>query len=183
MKFVFLLLTATLISACASTRREFKTNNLKPGEAVAIGRINILYNGQKKNKDCAVCLNSTNGPCQKLDEDGIVFISLPRGVARLRRIACMDVSGQHYNIEEANFPMQDGVNYFGDIEIEWKNKGGFKASTMFGAIGAAISESSNDGSIKMNVRDGEISSLIQEYENQTQQSKAKVNKNIVSVGR
>lgn len=183
MKLFFMLTIAALFIGCASSRKDFKANDIKAGQAVAIGRVHIIYNDVKKNKDCAVCLNSVNGPCQKLEDDGVVFIPAPTGKTSLRRIACTDVSGQHYNISGAEFLLKEDVTYFGNIEIRWKNSGGFKASSMFGAIGAIISESSNDGTISMSVRDNDMSGLIQEYKSQTQLSSVNVNKGIILIGK
>src|SRR4051812_4313932 len=94
---------AILLSACSSTYKDFKSANVKPNEGVAVGRVHVLYNDKPFNKNCAVCMNSVNGPCQTLTEEGFVFINLPMGEASLRRIACKDVSPQHYNISDASF--------------------------------------------------------------------------------
>lgn len=168
------------LSGCATTYKDFKVADVKPTEGVAIGKVNIKYNGKDFNSECAVCLNSVNGPCQNLTENGIVFKNIPKGEATLRRIACKDTSLQHYNINGATFQVADnGVTYFGQVDIEWANKGGFKASDMFGAIGAAISESSNDGTIKMSVKDGNISDVVKAYEQHTKQEKIKTTKSLV----
>jgi hypothetical protein len=172
---------AIYLSACATTHKDFKVSDVKPTEGVVIGKVNIKYNGKDLNKDCAVCLNSVNGPCQNLTEDGLVFKNIPRGESSIRRIACKDTSLQHYNMTGANFQTGEGVTYFGQVEIEWANKGGFKASDMFGAIGAAIGESSNDGTIKMSVKDRNMNEVVKAYEDQTKE-KIKPTKSIVKVG-
>lgn len=171
-----------ITSGCATTYKDFKTADIKPTDGVAIGKVNIKYNGKNLNKECAVCLNSINGPCQNLTDEGLVFKNIPKGEASIRRIACKDTSLQHYNIQGANFQVQDGVNYFGHVDIEWANNGGFKASDMFGAIGAAISESSNDGTIKMSVKEGNLSEIVKAYETHTKQEKIKVNKSVAKAG-
>lgn len=169
------------LSGCATTYKDFKPSQVKPEEGVAIGKVNIKYNGKDFNKECAVCLNSVNGPCQNLTPEGFVFKNIPKGEASLRRIACKDTSLQHYNMNGATFQVVEGTNYFGNVEIEWANKGGFKASDMFGAIGALVSESSNDGTIKMTVKEGNMGEVVKAYEDQTKQ-KSKSTKSIVKVG-
>ncbi len=167
------------LTACATTHKDFKLADVKPTEGVVVGKVNIKYNGKDMNKECAVCLNSVNGPCQNLTENGFVFKNIPKGEATLRRIACKDVSLQHYNIAGATFQVADGVTYFGQVDIEWANKGGFHVGDMFGAIGAAISESSNDGTIKMSVKEGNMTEVVRAYEQQTSQEKLKPSKSLV----
>lgn len=176
MKWIWLVL---LMVGCASSRKNFKADSVKAGEAAAIGVVKVFYNGKPMKEGCAVCLNSVNGPCQKLEEDGLVFQSLPVGQASVRRIVCHDVSGQHYNIEEATFQNPEGVNYFGEVQLHWTNKGGFKTSQMFGALGAMMDESKNDGKLTMNVTEGDFKSVVAEYESQTGTPKSKVKKSLV----
>lgn len=177
-----ILALGLFLAGCATTYKDFKTAYIKPNEGVAIGKVNIKYNGKDLNKECAVCLNSVNGPCQNLTDEGLVFKNIPKGEASIRRIACKDTSLQHYNMSGANFQVGEGVTYFGQVDIDWANKGGFKASDMFGAIGAAISESSNDGTIKMSVKDGNIAEVVKAYEQQTKQEKIKATKSLAKVG-
>lgn len=54
---------------------------------------------------------------------------------------------------------------------------------MFGAVGALISESKNDGQISMKVGDQNMTSIIQEYQRQTGLAKIKTNKSLVSIGK
>ncbi len=115
-------------------------------------------------------LKLRHGPCQKLTSEGLVFMKVPKGEASLRRITCKDTSMQHYNMTGATFRVDgNSVTYFGDVEIEWTNRGGFKTSDMFGAIGAIISESHNDGSIKMSVRNDGLEEIKKAYEKQVGQ--------------
>ncbi len=180
---IFLMFILVLTSSCATTYKDFKTLDVKPYQGVVIGKVNIKYNGKDLNKECAVCLNSVNGPCLDLTDEGYVFKNIPKGEASIRRIACKDVSVHHYNIEGALFEVLDGVNYFGQVDIEWTNQGGFKTSTMFGLVGAIVSESSNDGTIKMSVKEGNMAEVVKAYEAQTKQEKLKVNKSIAKIGK
>lgn len=178
---ILFLLSCFYLSGCATTYKDFKTSEIKANEGVAIGKVNIKYNGKDMNKDCAICLNSINGPCQNLTEDGIVFKNIPKGDATLRRVVCKDSSMQHYNIEGAKFVVADDINYFGEVNIEWANKGGFKASDMFGAIGAIVSESSNDGTIKLSVKEGNMKEVVRAYEQQTKLENVKTSKTLIRV--
>lgn len=182
LKFISLLFLGLYLSGCATTYKDFKPTEVKPNEGVAIGKVNIKYNGKDMNKECAVCLNSINGPCQNLTDEGFIFKNVPKGESSIRRIACKDTSLQHYNLNGAIFQVAEGINYFGQVDIEWANKGGFKAGDMFGAIGAVISESSNDGTVKMSVKDGNMNEVVKAYEQQTKQEKIRANKSIVKVG-
>ena len=180
-RFALICSLSLYLSACATTHKDFKTANVKPNEGVVIGKVNVSYNGRDMTKECAVCLNGTSGPCQNLTEDGLIFKNIPKGPATVRRVECKDTSIQHYNITGADFTVADGVTYFGNVNIDWTNKGGFKASDMFGLIGAAISESSNDGAIKMAVRDVGMTEVVKAYEEQTKE-KIKPSKSIAKVG-
>jgi hypothetical protein len=164
---------ALSLAACATTYKDFKTANVKPGEGVVVGKINVMYNGKNHNKDCGVCFNSINGPCQMLTEEGYVIQNLPAGEASVRRLACKDVSLQHFNIDGANFKQAPGVTYIGQIEIDWTNKGGFKATDLFGLVGALIAESKNDGTVKISVAKGEPDETVRMCESISHQEKVK----------
>jgi len=46
-----------LLAGCVTrTYRDFKTEDLKSGEAVAIGRVRVRFNGQFYTKECSVCI-------------------------------------------------------------------------------------------------------------------------------
>jgi len=152
-------LALVLFSGCATTHRDFRAADVKPGQGVAIGRVHVRYNDKTFTNQCFICLNSANGPCQKLTEDGLVFQPLPTGTASLKRIACVDVSLQHHTIEHAAFVQPSGTVYFGDVTIEWANSGGLKATAMFGLVGALVDESSEDGQIQVTV-DGDGASRV-----------------------
>lgn len=180
---LFFGLAALVITGCATTYKDFKPSKVKPDEGVAIGKVNIKYNGKDFNKECAVCLNSVNGPCQNLTEEGLIFQNIKKGESSVRRIACKDTSMHHYNIDGANFTQADGVTYFGQVEVEWTNGGGFKTSDMFGLIGAMVSESKNDGTIKMSVSPGNMAEVVKVYEQQTKLENIKASKSVVKVGK
>jgi hypothetical protein len=177
------LFFAVIITSCATTYKDFKMKHVEEGEGVAIGIVKVKYNGQEFTKNCSVCLNSVNGPCQGLTDEGYVFMNLKQGERSVRRIVCKDSSLQHYNIDGATFIQSPGITYFGQVDISWNNKGGFKASDMFGLVGAAISESRNDGQIQMSVSTGKLSEVIQVFKDQTKQESVKVSKSIAKVGK
>lgn len=178
---IFILFVTHLFLGCASTYKDFKTEKVKYNEGIAIGKVDIKYNGKKFNPKCSVCLNSVNGPCQKLTDNGFIFQNIPKGNTTLSRIVCKDVSLQHYNITNANFQVDDQVTYFGHVEIEWQNKGGFKSSDMFGLVGALMAESKNDGTVKISVKSGDSKPIISEFQQQTGQQKVKFDTNLVKV--
>ncbi len=176
-----LLMLLSLINGCATTRKDFKPTSVKPNEGTVIGRVVVHYNEKNFTPECSICFNSINGPCQKLLEDSIVVMSLPQGTAKLSRVACQDGSLQHFNIDNATFNVKTGVNYFGEINIHWQNAGGYKISSAFGAIGAMISESTNDGKLKMFVSEGDIRPVVKEYELLTKQKPIPLQKNLLKV--
>ena len=161
-----MLLAALLLSGCATTYQDFRLEKVAPDEGVVLGRVRVLYNGQSKNEDCAVCFNSVNGPCQNLTPEGYVFLALPRGESSLRRVACKDSSPQHYNFSGATFAVAEGANFFGDVTIEWKNRGGFKVSSLFGAVGAALDESANDGEARLRASKAGWQEILQAFQRQ-----------------
>lgn len=182
-KILFLSTISFLFTGCVTTRKDFKANTVKENEATIVGQIKVLYNKKIQNPDCLVCFNSSNSSCQKLLSDGIIVMKLPQGEASLRRVECRDGSPQHYNITNTSLLVKPGVNYIGDITIRWENEGGFKISSMFGAVGAVISESKNDGSVDVIAIDGDASAAIKEYEEITKTKSTHVQKNILKVTR
>jgi hypothetical protein len=183
---LFLITTSLMFVSCASTYKEFRTKEVNYKEGIAIGKINIKYNGNKYNKECAACFYSikgNGGPCQMLTDEGYVFIAVLKGETSLGRIQCKDTSVYHYNPIGAVFNVGDDVTYFGEVNIDWENEGGFKATDMFGAIGAAISESKIYGIFNMSVQIGKMQEVVKLFQEQTKQEKIKVVKNIMSVGK
>ena len=180
---IALVLSVLLISGCTTTYKDFKSSNVRSGEGVAIGKVNVKYNGKNMNRQCAICLNSANGPCQGLTDEGFVIQNVPVGDASIRRVVCKDTSLQHYNIDQASFLQKDGVTYFGQVDIDWANAGGFKTTDLFGLIGALISESKNDGSIKMTVSTGDPSATLKAYQKVTHETDVKMAKVIATPGR
>lgn len=181
MKLIFTALLLTLVG-CAGTYKDFKPTDDKAGSGIAVGRVRVIYNGKDKNADCGVCLNSVNGPCQKLTPEGYVFENLPVGPASLRRITCKDTSLQHFNLEGATFQVSAGaITYFGDLEIRWTNGGGFKVTDLFGALGAVISESKSDGKIKVTVVGGDLEELAAAYERVTGSAPEQFSKSLVKI--
>jgi hypothetical protein len=179
---VLLFVCLNLVS-CASTYKDFRTKEVSYKEGVAIGKINIKYNGIKYNKECAACFyttKGTGGPCQMLTDEGYVFIALLKGETKLGRVQCKDTSIYHYNPIGALFTVGEDVTYFGEVNIDWENAGGFKATDMFGAIGAAISESKIYGNFKMTTQIGNLKEVVDVYQKQTKQENVKVVKSIIS---
>lgn len=172
-----------LISGCATTYKDFNASKVKVGEGVSIGRVSVVYNGAPFNKECEICLSSGGGPCQSLTEEGLIFLNVKIGNSSLRRINCKDHSIHHYTIEDATYTQSEGVTYFGEVKLEWTNEGGFKATDMFGLVGAAISESRNDGKIKMTSEMGDISKVVTVYEAQIKEKNVKPNVSIVKAGK
>lgn len=167
--FMFLLTCLIGLSSCISTRKEFKAENVKGNEGILVGTVNVTYNKKNWNPECTVCFNTTGSKCQKMMADGIVVLSLPRGEAELSKITCRDVSAQNYHIRGATLQVKSGVNYFGQINIDWENKGGYKISDAFGAIGAMIADGKNDGAIKITTTDGDPKQVMSEFEAITKQ--------------
>jgi hypothetical protein len=180
---LFSLALLASLSSCATTYRDFKMKHVEKNYGVAIGTVNVKYNGKEFTEQCSVCLYSLDGPCQKLTKEGLVFLAVKQGENSVRRIVCKDTSQHHYNIEGATFTQGEGVTYFGRAEIEWQNAGGFKTTDLFGALGAVISATKNDGTIKMAVSPGKMPEVIKAFEEHTKQKNVMVNKSIAKVGK
>jgi len=103
-----------------------------------------------------------------LSPEGIVLLSVPKGWVPLVRLECKDGSIQHIQIRGAHFFAQgDGwVSDFGDVAITWNASGGVKVSSMFGLIGAAIDESSDDGAMVVEIK-GPAEAVRQTFRHQT----------------
>jgi hypothetical protein len=172
-----------LVGCAAKTYKDFNPANLKPDEGIAIGKVAIKYNGKDLNTDCFICFNSANGPCQKLTNEGYVFQNVKKDGASISRVACKDSSMQHYNVTGATFTQGNSITYFGEVKIEWTNNGGFKTSDLFGAVGAIISESKNDGKIKMSVSRGNFADVVKVYSNQTKSENLKSSTSMAKVGK
>jgi len=147
------LVMASTFVGCASTYKDFKPENVRADEGVAIGRVHVVYNGRPFTKDCSICFNSVNGPCQTLTPEGLVCQNLKKGTVSLRRVLCRDGANQHHAIKDATFELTEPVVYFGDVEIKWTNRGGYKPSAIFGLVGALADQATDDGDITISVDD------------------------------
>jgi hypothetical protein len=178
------ILFSNIFSSCSSlkTYKDFKVSDVQKGEGIVLAKIIIKYNGENFNDNCTVCFSSTSGPCQKLTKTGLVFINLEVGSSSVSRIACMDGSPQFYNIENASFKVKKGINYVGDIQINWANEGGFKATQTLGLLGALIDELHNDGNISMNVTDKNKKIVIKKFSQQSGHTPKKIFRNLASTG-
>jgi hypothetical protein len=139
-------------AACATTAADFRLDAVRPDEAAVVGKLDVLYNGQRYTQNCSI---GFGGASYKLDASGLVFFKVKRGTHAPVRVACLDRSLYHYDFDSARL-VGEGygvVTYFGNATVVWQTDGGLKLSSMFGAIGAAIDASSNDGRAVMDVVD------------------------------
>jgi hypothetical protein len=150
-----LLSVLAAVSACATTVKDFRLDDLQPDEAAVAGRVNVIYNGRAHTEFCEVDIAGTR---YQLDRSGMVFLRVKPGPAGLAGVFCEDSSLYHYQFEQANFVARGGgaVTYFGNATIHWKTDGGFKYSVWFGLIGAAMDASSNDGHATISVLDDPV---------------------------
>lgn len=142
------LAAALMAAGCATTAADFRLASIGPEEGAIVGRLKVLYNGKSYTQNCSIELG---GASYKLDASGLVFFKTKRGPVPLGTVSCLDTSRYHYQFEGARLVVEGGgvVTYFGDATITWHTDGGMKLSSMFGAIGAAIDASSNDGEAVM----------------------------------
>jgi hypothetical protein len=146
------MFAAFAASGCATTAQDFRLDDLQPDEAAIAGQVKVIYNGRPYNDSCEVDIGGTR---YKLDQSGMVFLRVKTGPTGLRGVFCHDTSPYHYNFDRAHFLAQGGgtVTYFGTATIVWQTPGGFKPSMMFGAIGAIVDASANDGHATISVLD------------------------------
>ncbi len=182
-KVCLVILSGIALTSCAGSYKDFKPTDVKPDEGAALGKIQVRYNGKPYNGECTLCFvteenASAGGPCQKLTPEGYVFFAAKKGRNYPRRLECKDTSVQHNAIQRVVFEQGANPTYFGQIEVDWKNKGGFKVSSMFGALGAAIDESSHDGELSVRVTPGNAAEVIAAFEKQTGVKSARVQQKI-----
>lgn len=145
-----LALAQVLATGCATTSSDFRMDSLTAKDAAIAGRIKVVYNGKSFTENCSATFH---GRAIRLDREGIVLFKVDKGWTGLERIDCVDVSNQHVRFEGARFHADGNgwVSDFGDVLVTWRAPGGFKASAMFGLIGAAIDEASDDGKAQIDV--------------------------------
>jgi hypothetical protein len=146
------LAAALTSAACATTAADFRLETVRPDEAAVVGKLDVVYNGQRFTQNCSITLG---GAVYQLDASGLVFVKVKRGTHDQMRLACLDKSAYHYDFEGLRFDAHGGglITYFGNATVNWQTDGGLKLASMFGAIGAAIDASSNDGRALMAVVD------------------------------
>jgi hypothetical protein len=149
-----LLFIALLAVACTPTLKSYKPGAMARDEGAVVGRVKVVYNGSDLTSKCGLCFRSVNGPCYKLDESGYVAMALKAGNCSIRRIVCNVDGERHFHFKGYRFEVSPAVKtYFGDVKVEWKNEQGFKPSQLFGAVGAIVDQSINDGEANLSVAD------------------------------
>lgn len=148
---VFVILSV-FAAACAPTLKTYKPDSMAREEGAVIGRVKVVYNEKDLTSQCMVCFRSVNGSCFQMDQSGFVALALRAGGCSIRRIAC-DVDGErHFDFKGLRFEVAPlAKTYFGDIKIDWRNDQGFKVSQLFGAVGAIVDQSTNDGEAKLSM--------------------------------
>lgn len=170
------------LMGCVTSHKDFDPKKVKPTQGIVIGKVDVIYNSKKFNPNCRVCLGSGKGSeCQKLSDEGLVFMALEKGVNEITRFECQDVSPQAFTPSGVVFEVKEGVQYIGNAKADWKNAGGFKASSMFGLIGALVDESSNDGILTVSVSDQGYESVKSAYQNQIKAKNLNVGKSLIQV--
>ena len=113
----------------------------------------------------------------------MVFLNLEIGKGSVKRLSCLDLSDQNYNIKGAEFKVKSGINYVGDITINWSNHGGFKATDNLGLLGALVDELRNDGSIVMNISEKNKDTILNQFSKFIGYTPKKINRSISSKGK
>jgi hypothetical protein len=145
------LALAVACAGCATTSADFKMSSLAADDAAIAGRLTVMYNGRIFTDNCRAQFGDSS---IKLATGGIVLFKVRKGWTSLKRLDCHDTSNQHIQIKGAHFFARgDGtVSDFGDVAITWAAAGGFKASSLFGMIGAMVDEASDDGVASVEVQ-------------------------------
>jgi hypothetical protein len=140
------------MAACATTASDFRIDSLRPDDGALVGKMEVIYNGQLYTDHCLIVVGGTT---YKLDESGLVLLRVKPGLLPLGVVQCQDTSPYHYAFQGANFVAEGNgaLTYFGNATVTWVTTGGLKVSSMFGAIGALVDASSNDGHAIMSVID------------------------------
>lgn len=139
-----LVAIAAVGTGCAVTSADFRLASVKSDEAAIAGRLTVMYNGRIYTDNCRAQFGEQ---AIKLSSDGIVLFKVHKGWTALQRLECDDTSKQHIRIKGAHFFArgEGTVTDFGDVAITWAAAGGFKVSSLFGAIGAMYDMSTDDG--------------------------------------
>lgn len=184
MKIVVVVLLM-ILTGCSSSYKDFKVSDVDENEGIAIGKINVVYNGKPHNKECKICISST---CHKLTEEGFVFMPLEQGPVVIETLLCKDgMTEQNQSFQGAQFEVRQGVTYFGNLTFNWINEYPHTFINMVGVGmigGAALQSSVNarlDGEISMKVED-DMLPVLSAFQQQVGNTEAQAEKSIVSVG-
>jgi hypothetical protein len=142
------------ISACATKVGDFKANEIEDDEQAIFGRIKVKKYDLDITQNCYVVFEGAS--TYQLDATGLVFHRINTESPGIVEFRCKDTSPYHFQLPKmASIPLskaKNTANYFGDITVTWNFEGGFKISTLFGALGAAF-DSGNDGALSFQVED------------------------------
>ncbi|MBS1962108.1 MAG: hypothetical protein JST04_07830 [Bdellovibrionales bacterium] len=142
-------------SGCATSRVDFRANDLKESDRVLVGRVMVTHRGDPFTKDCRVEIE--NGSTYQLDETGLLYLPTEGGTPKLKRILCQSTSWYHYEFTPA-IPLRVGKDrstavYFGDVAVDWDFNGGLKLADLLGSLGRILFDSGNDGHLTFTVAD------------------------------
>lgn len=149
-------------AACASAPayKNFKPEGLGPGQGVALGRVQVIYNGADITSRCAACFRSGDGPCAQLDGSGYVVMALEAGPSSLHHISCDANGRRQYDFGGTDFEIAPAARtYFGDVAIEWKDERAGRDSQFLGVVGGMPDPSAGNGEASLSVTDAQDATL------------------------
>jgi hypothetical protein len=148
------ILTICIFCACATQKKDFAVKEIQEDERAIFGRIKVKQSNLDITKNCFVVFDGAS--TYRLESSGLVYHRINTTSPSIVEFRCHDGSIYHFQLEQkAVIPIsqdKNTANYFGDVTVNWDFKGGFKISTLFGALGV-LSDLGNDGTLSYQVED------------------------------
>jgi hypothetical protein len=146
MKTLFVAGLSFLFLACASGPKpvgQLKSLELKPGEVIAIGRLEVLENGRDVTREATLLFNEGMWGTYpyRADESGFIYMKLRRGKNHLARISIPSGFAKFpdgYLATELSDSAK--IHYIGDLRIELYGDVLVAPNYMLGALGALADE-------------------------------------------
>lgn len=143
----FLLLFFFFVTACATTKKDFRVSDVQEGERVIFGRVKISQSGLDITENCFVFFEGASS--YRLDKTGLVYHRISTESPGIIEFRCKDISIYRFKFaKKIVIPLgkqKDMASYFGDIVVDWDFNGGLKVFAMF--------DSGNDGHLTYRAED------------------------------
>lgn len=130
-KTLVLIACSLILSACATTKKDYSSLKQSPETATVVGKVTVLVNGSQddlQETGLGICeltvTNEGEDTKYKIEKEGSLYLNAKPGVFYFKKLMCFTgIFSDSSYIFYANLPtsvLEKGkINYIGDVVVNW----------------------------------------------------------------